>query len=177
LSHPHHRSPRQRRRARAGSRGSLIVETLVVVPLLIVLCGIGWWFYEVRTAQMKVYRDAREPTFATATFGCGRAGDTSHPMPGPQPGVAVSGGSAPTVPADFSSVTRNVPGNPNNAVITRPIGEAKGSGTDTVAGFRAIWFTPRTTSYQASATMMCNEAVEDGQLDLAKRSAAVTFSP
>ncbi len=167
-----------RNRRRARQRGSLIVETLVVVPLLVTLWGISYWFFEFRTAQMKVYRQARESTVATATFGCGRAGDTSHSYPGPQPGVSIAGGMVPTAPgADLSSVTKNVPGNPNNGVIARPIGEAKGQGSDSVAGFKAIWFKPSTTHYEASTTMMCNEAVEDGQLDTAKRSAAMVFSP
>jgi len=166
-----------RKRSRAGRRGSLIVETLVVVPMLIALCGIGFWFYQVHTAQMKVYRSVREPVWATATFGCGQAGETSASMPGPQGGVSVANGGPPAVPADFSPVYRNVPGAPNNEVITRSMGEAKGSAQETVSGFTVTWFAPRPTSYNASATMQCNEAVHDGQPGAAKRIAAVVFSP
>ena len=148
-----------------------------MVPLLICLCGIGFWFYQVHTAQMKVYRSVREPVWATATFGCGQAGETGHSFPGPQGGASVSNGSPPAVPADFSQVYQSVPGGPNNEVITRPIGEAKGSANETVSGFRVTWFEPRSTTYNASATMQCNEAVHDGKPDAAKRLAAAAFQP
>lgn len=170
-------SPRPvRKRSRARQRGTLIVETLVVVPMLIALCGIGFWFYQVHTAQMKVYRSVREPVWATATYGCGQAGETSHSMPGPQGGVSVANG-APPAAGDFSQVYESVPGGPNNEVITRPIGRANGSAQETVSGFKVTWFAPKPTNYDATATMQCNEAVHDGKPDAAKRLAAVAFSP
>ena len=169
--------PKRSRQNRARQRGSLIIETLVVVPMLIALCGIGFWFYQVHTAQMKVYRSVREPVWATATFGCGQAGETSQPMPGPQPRTSVANSGPPAVLADFSPVYRNVPGGPNNEVITRSLGEAKGSAQETVPGFKVVWFEPRPTNYNASATMQCNEAVHDGQPKPAKRIAAAVFSP
>jgi hypothetical protein len=171
------RRKQQRHRRRIRERGSLIVETLVVVPLLIALCGIGFWFYEVHTAQMKVYRTARESVWATATFGCGQAGETGRSMPGPQSGTSVGGGGPPQIPADFSQVYRSVPGGPNNEVITRSMSEGNGSAQERVAGFKVVWFEPRTTNYNASASMQCNEAVHDGQPDPAKRIAAAAFSP
>ena len=148
-----------------------------MVPLLICLCGIGFWFYQVHTAQMKVYRSVREPVWATATFGCGQAGETSHSYPGPQGNVSVSNGSPPAVAADFSPVYQNVPGAPNNEVITRPMGEAKKTGQESLAGFTVTWFEPKNTSYEATAQMQCNEAVHDGKPDPAKRIAAAVFSP
>ena len=50
-----------RARARARARGSLVIEMLVVTPLLATLCGFAFWFYQVHSAEMSVYRKVREP--------------------------------------------------------------------------------------------------------------------
>ena len=166
-----------RARKRTRQRGSLIVETLVVVPMLVSLMGVGWWFWDMHTAQMQVYRESAEPVFATATYSCGQAGETSHSFPGPQSPASVSGGSVPLVPADFSKVYEAAPGAPNEEVITRSISDAKADANAQTDGFGAIWFNPNGHSYKASAKMLCNEAVHDGQLDTTKRIAAAVFDP
>ena len=168
-------SPRLKRRK--NQRGALIVEFIVVAPLLIMLMGVGWWFWEIESAQSRIAREAAQPVFATATYGCGQAGETSHAYPGPQSPATVSGGSVPMVPADMSQVYQAAPGAPNDEVITRSISDAKATTQTTTEGFRTIWFEPKSANYQISATMLCNEAVHDGQLDQTKRIAAAVFNP
>jgi len=166
-----------RRRRVAKQRGALIVETLVVTPLLIMLCAIGFWFFQLHRAHMKVYQEVREPVWATATFGCGQAGETAQRMPGPQGGATVSSAAALTVPADWSPVYQNVPGGPNNEVITRPMGQANGSANEAVSGHKVFWFEPGATTFNRSAQMQCNEAVHDGNPNGTKRIAAAVFDP
>lgn len=166
-----------RARRLAKQRGALIVETLVVTPLLIMLCAIGFWFFQLHRAHMKVYQEVREPVWATATFGCGQAGDTAVRMPGPQGDAQVSNGGPPAIPADWSPVYQNVPGGPNNEVITRPMPGAKGSASEAVSGHKVFWFEPGGTTFNRSAEMQCNEAVHDGNPNGAKRIAAAVFNP
>ena len=77
---------------------------LVVTPLFATLCGFAFWFYQVHRAEMLVYQKVREPVWATASFGCGDAGETGASMPGPAERASVSSGIPPIVPADAKDV-------------------------------------------------------------------------
>ncbi len=153
-----------------------MVEMVVVTPLLAMLCGFAFWFHQMHHAQMLVYRSVREPTWQTATFACGNPGETSASYPSGN--ASVGGGGSLMIPADWSPVYRNAPGGPNNEVITRSLNTASKDATRTLAGkdVPGILHIPSST-YQASATMMCNETVHDGQLDAYKRITHVVVSP
>jgi hypothetical protein len=170
--------PRPYPRRRAAQRGSLIIETLVVTPLFATLCGFAFWFYQVHRAQMLVYQKVREPVWAAATFGCGDAGDTGAPMPGPEERISVSSGIPPVVPADYTLVIRNVPGGPNNDAITRLARTVNADATETLVGkdIPNIMSTP-TSTFRTDARVICNEHVEDGKAKTMKRIAAVVFRP
>jgi hypothetical protein len=119
---------------------------------------------------MSVYRNVREPVWTTATQGCGKGGPS---------GASVSSGPRAILPtADFTPVYRNVPGAPHTDMITRALDLADSETTETLAGTNVprIIKTPD-TSYHATARMICNEQVEDAELDAMKRIAAVAFRP
>jgi hypothetical protein len=153
-----------------------MVEMVVVTPLLAMLCGFAFWFYQMHYAQMRVYQSVRQPVWETATFSCGNPGETSASFP--RGTASVGGGGSLMVPADWSPVYRYAPGGPNNEVITRPINEASQNATRTVSGKDVPGILHiSSTTYQASAKMMCNETVHDGQPDAYKRMTHFTVSP
>jgi hypothetical protein len=163
-------------RRRARQRGILPIELLVITPLFTLLMGTAYWFYEIHTKQMSVMRRAREPVWATATFACGNPGETSASYPGVQPGVSVGGGPIVYVPgADYTQIYKNVPGGPNNEVLTRATADAEIDVTDDLAGNDFLHL--RETHYAAHARMMCNDTVHDGQPNTMKRIAAGAFQP
>lgn len=148
---------------------------VVVTPLLTMLLGFAFWFYQMHQAQMAVYRDVREPTWQTATFSCGDPGETSGSFPRGSANVSRSGGLF--IPTNWFNVYRNAPG-PNVEVITRSFGEASKDATRHVDGATVgKVFEVKDTQYRAQATMMCNEKVEDGQLDMHKRIAHILVDP
>jgi hypothetical protein len=149
---------------------------LVVTPLLTLLLAMAFWFYQIHMKELGIMRKVREPVWATATFGCGRAGETSARYPGTQPGVSVDDAAPVYVPGtDYSRVYTNAPGGPNNEVITRSTADARVSATDTLDGDEDFHF--RQMNLRAHATMMCNETVHDGQPDAYKRITAAAFQP
>jgi hypothetical protein len=82
------------------------------------------------------------------------------------------------VPVNWSNVYRYVPGTPNVPVITRSIPEASKSATRSLSGHDVPGILHISSStYQAKASMMCNETVQDGQPDPMKRIAHVTVRP
>jgi hypothetical protein len=151
---------------------------LIVTPLLATLCGFAFWFYQVHAAEMSVYRKVREPVWATATFGCGNAGETAANLPGPRGATDIASSGPPLIPADFSPVFRNVPVGPHNDAITRSVEQGVGQTSETLDGksIPQILTTPNTT-FRTTARMTCNENVETGQPDRMKRVAAVAFQP
>jgi hypothetical protein len=167
----------KRRKSRAGRRGSLVVEMVVVTPLLAMLCGFAFWFHQFHQAQMTVYRDVREPTWQTALAACGNPGPTSGSYT--SGGSSVTGGGPVVIPgANWTNVYRYVPGTPNVEVITRSIPDTNKDATRTLSGHDVPGILRISSStYQAQARMMCNETVQDGQPDPMKRIAHVTVKP
>jgi hypothetical protein len=149
---------------------------LIVTPLFALLMGFGFWFFLIHQKQTAVYRNAREPVWATAAFACGDPGDTSKIPRATESNVSVSSG-APVyvIGANYAPIYAAVPGGPNEEVLTRKTADVRATREERLEAYPSIG--TKEGTFRASAEMMCNETIRDGQANTMKRIAAGVFNP
>jgi hypothetical protein len=137
----------------------VIVESLVVTPLLIIVCSMSFYAFRMHHEKLALMRRVREPLVASAISGCNRGGSASPP---------------PSVPgADLSIIPDTLPGGPNQAILDRPLRTTSESAQRTVDGDANAGTGAQTMRMRSS--MMCNEPIEDGRLAQMRRVAAENF--
>jgi hypothetical protein len=153
-----------RRSSRA--RGSVLVETVIVAPLLLIVLAFSWFVYRMHLEKLAALEHAREPAWATASFGCGRPGETHVPLPGAAGDVAIAEKRL-DVPADFDVVREDIGESPDDDILGRPLAIATAERERDVEPVAVIHASAMT--FRARTSVMCNETVEDGRLDIDKR--------
>jgi hypothetical protein len=167
-------------RKKKNQRGSMTLETLVLAPVLIFQLGVSFWAYQLYESKIDTMKRVRGPVFSSAAFGCGNAGSTSFEAPTGEPNAmfAPNESDAPLEGAegvDLGVVGRKLPQAPGADILDRAI--------DSKAARLARPFVSNgfvgapTVKLGAHASMMCNEAVRDGDPKAMKAVSANGFDP
>lgn len=152
-----------RRRSGRARRGSVVVEALVVTPLFVVLCAMGFYAFRLHHERLALLRAVREPLWAAATTG-GCRGD----------GVVTRASAAPAIEGgDLSYVPEMLPSGPNQGVVDRELVDGERREAKAVAGDPTFGAPERTL--RAHASFPCNEPIESGRLTRMRMVAAESY--
>lgn len=150
------------------------------MPVLIFQLGVSFWAWHLYEARIDTMKAVRGPVFSQSAFGCGNPGSTSFEAPNGDPGNVFerSGSDAPLDSAegvDLAVVGRKLPQAPGADLLDRAIDTRAGR---LVRPFISNGFVSApTVNVGARASMMCNEAVRDGDAKAMKALSAGSFDP
>jgi hypothetical protein len=149
---------------RRRCRGTAAQETLVYLPVFLVLAGTLMWIANVYDAKLGLMRDARAAV-ATEAIGACRGGLK----------VGYSFDDIPKMPqgADLSSITRKLPQAPGVKILSRSSPTKVDTFVRVVAGFARSYG----LKLEARISLPCNETVEDGDMPGMKRLSTSSFDP
>jgi hypothetical protein len=147
-------------------------------PVLVTLCFVSFWTWDLFDARLGAMQDVREPVFTAALHGCGAGGSTSY---GPFTPPTFPGSSETSFPfypidgADFGAVNKDVPNAPGGAVLERAFRSKAGRVVRAVIANGLVDGALRGVG--AGAHMTCNEAVQDGDPKAMKTISSSSFDP
>jgi len=158
----------------------MVGEALVVLPVVIFMVAVSAWAWQLYEAKIDAMNAVRGPVFSEAAFGCGNPGSVSFEAEN-GPGQALleaAGSDLPLAGADgvdLAAVGRKLPRAPGADVIDRVIDSR---GARLVRPFVSNGFVGADVArLGAHTSMMCNEAVRDGDAKAMKALSASSFDP
>ncbi len=168
---------RSRGRRRRSQGGWATVETLALMPVLILSMAASLYAWSIYDGRIDAMKRVRGPVFTAAINGCGTGGTTSF-EPRDDDSLPLEPSSVPidkVEGADLEVVARKLPSAPGNETLTRPFGGRTGAFIRTVTANGLVG--GFTAKLQAKTTMTCNEHVEDGQAQAMKNLSTNSFDP